>query len=514
MRPDRVRDFRRASWFVAVCATVIVFAPAAKGQQPQGADQNVPNQTAEPIPAYNSPYTPASDETQGSQNAQPVTQPLSGAQYLSLGNLETSRSYWQPYFNFEGTADSNPSESASNTTWGSFDTFLAGLNVHHTSGVSQLTLSYVGGGMYSNEGYISSGTVQELGIAEQISFHRATLSLIDQATYSPESMLGTGGVGGAGGVSLAGIGSTSTGLQSGFLNGQSILTGETGQNLSNASILQLNTFVTPRSSFTMVGGYSLLHFFGNNLVDSGEIMFQGGYNYRLSEHDTLALMYAFNQLSFGNSGQLTATNLAGASQSFDTHSAEASFGRQVTGRLAIQVAAGPEFTVIGGQGAVPGGVGATGTGSTTQLGWTLSSNLSYMYQRSTLGLTYFHGITAGSGVFPGASSDTVSGTLSRRMSRLFSSGFTGGYSRNSGLGFSGFPTADLGLQSSSQTFGYWFGGANVALPLSETLALTFSYQMDYQNSNSTFCIGPSCGTSVLMHFISVGFSWNQHPLLF
>jgi hypothetical protein len=502
---------------ISLLGILLFLAPAAKSQQAQGAgDESQQNQSSEPIPAYHSPLNSGSEGNGGQQESQAATQPLSGAQYLSLGNLKTSRSYWQPFFNFEGTADSNAAESTSNATWGSWDRFLVGVDVHHISGVSQLTLSYIGGGMYSNQSYVSSGAVQELGIDEQISFRRATLSLIDQASYAPESMLGQGGVAGAGGISLAGIGTTSTGLQSGFVNGQSILTGGAGQNLSNSSVAQLNTFLTPRASFTVAGGYSLLHFFGNNLIDSGEITFQGGYNYQLSQHNTLALLYAFNQFRFGDSGQLTGTNSAGTRQSFNTHSAEASFGRQVTDRFAFQVAGGPEFTVVGGTGAgVPtGGSGATGMGSTTQLGWTAKSSLSYQYRRSALGLTYFHGVTAGSGVFTGASSDTVSGTLTRRMSRAFSSSFTGGYSRNSGLGLSGLPTADLGLQSSSQTFGYWFAGTNVALPLSETLALTLSYQLNYQNSSSTFCIGTSCGSGVLVHFVSVGLSWSQHPLLF
>lgn len=499
MRKNRIRDFRLASWLVAVCAIVIVLVPAAKGQQSQGADQNAPNQT-EPIPAYHSPYAPGSDDSQNPENVQPDTRPLSGAQYLSLGNLTTSRSYWQPLLNITGIADSNPGQSTSNTNWGGWGTFLGGVAVHHNSGVSQLVLSYLGGGSYSSQAGVQNGAVQELGLTEQVSFRRATLSFIDQTVYLPNSM---GGLGGVGGLPQSGTAFGSTGLGPGFVNSQTILSGE-GQSLDNTSIVELTTFLTPRSSLSLEGGYSLLHFFNNNLLDSGEVIFQGGYNYQLSQHNTMALFYAFNRFSFGNSSQLAGNS----NESIDTHSVEASFGRRVTGRLAFQVSGGPEFSVVSYNGnGLPNGSAGTNTGSSVQVNWTLGSSVTYQYQRTTLGLSYTHGVYAGSGVFLGSVGDVVTGTLTRRMSRTFSSGLSAGYARNTALSGTGAP--NLG-----QNYGYWFAEASLAHPLTETLALTFSYQMQYQNSNSTFCVGTSCGTSVLRHLISVGLSWNSHPMLF
>jgi hypothetical protein len=491
----RVRDFRRASWFVALFATAIIVAPTAKGQQQQGADENAPNQTAQPIPAYHSPLASSSDDTQNSENVQPDTRPLSGAQYLSLGNLNTSRSYWQPQFDITGTADSNPGEGTSSGNWSGWSTFLGGVEIHHNSGVSQLMLSYLGGGSYSNESGVQNGAVQELGITEQATFRRAVLSFLDMTDYLPNSSVGLGGVGG-----LPQLGTGSTALGPGFVNSQTILSGQ-GQSLDSSSIVELNAFLAPRSSISLEGGYSLLHFFGNNLIDSGEVIFQGGYNYQLSEHNTMALLYGFSRFSYSSSNQLV-----------DTHSVEASFGRRVTGRLAFQVAGGPEFTVLnngtgtpGASGGMPGSVG--NMGSSMQINWELNSAVTYQYQRTTLGLSYAHGVYAGSGVYLGSVSDIVTGTVTRRMSQTFSSGLSAGYSRNTAL-------SGTGGQNLGQNYGYWFAQGTLAHPLTQSLALTLSYEMQYQNSNSTFCIGTSCGTSVVRHLISVGLSWHQHPLLF
>jgi hypothetical protein len=500
-----MRDLRRASWFAAVFAAAFVLAPAVSGQQAQGTGaQNGQTQTSEPIPAYHSPYEPNSED-EGSQNVQPDTRPLSGAQYLSLGNLTTSRSYWQPQFDITGTADSNPTESTSNTSWGGWGTFLGGVDIHHNSGVSQLTLSYLGGGAYSDEPYVQNGAIQELGLTEQVSFRRAVLTFLEMTEYLPNALAGLGGVGG---LPQIGAGSGSIGLGAGFLNGQTILSGE-GESLDNTSIVELNTFLTPRSSITLEGGYSLLHFFGSDLIDSGDVIFHGGYNYQLSQHNTMALFYAFNQFSFGNSSQLTGSSspLIG-NQSIDTHSVEASFGRRVTGRLAFQVAGGPEISVFSnGTGAATAGTTGASTGSSVNLNWTLDSAVTYQYQRTTVAASYAHGVYAGSGVFLGSVSDIVTGTLSRRMSKTFSSGLSAGYSRNTALSGTGAP--NLG-----QNYSYWFAEASLARPLNEALAFTFSYQLQYQNSNSTFCIGASCGMSVVRNLISVGLSWRQHPMLF
>jgi hypothetical protein len=510
MRNSRVRHFRRASWFAAAFAA-IVLGPVVNGQQPQGADaQNTQTQTqtSAPIPAYHSPYTPNSEDVdESSQTMQPDTTPLSGAQYVSLGNLQTNRSYWQPLFDISGVADSNPQYNASNSpsssSWDAWGSFVGGVEIHQTSGASQLMASYLGGGIYSNAAGVENGTIQELGLTEKYSFRRAVLSIIDQTSYLPETAVGLGGIGG---LPLSGSGFTgvssgigSTGLGSGFVNSQTILSGE-GQNLSNSSIVQLNTFLSPRSSITLAGGYSLLHFFGNNLTDSGDVIFRGGYNYQISEHNTMAVFYDYGHLTFSNTNQ-----------SVDSHSIQASYARRVTGRLAFQIAAGPEFEILNNGTEIPGSTPTplgTNTGSSTQLSWTLSSAITYQYQRTNLGLSYAHGVVAGSGVLLGAESDEVAGTVNHRMSRTFSSGLSVGYSRNASL-------SNAGAATPSQNYGYWFAEATLAHPISQALALTFSYELQYQNSNNTFCVeATSCGTSVVQHMISVGLSWRQRPLLF
>jgi hypothetical protein len=245
----------------------------------------------------------------------------------------------------------------------------------------------------------------------------------------------------------------------------------------------------------------LLRYFDSNLLDYGDVTARGGYNYQVTQKNTIALLYTFSGFRYSH-----------FSQSIDDHTAQISFARRVTGRLTFQVAAGPQVAVFrmpipGGSGSSGGGEGnGASSGNSTQLYWSLNTALQYQLQRTVLGIAYNHGVSGGSGVLGGAVSDTVTGSATRQMSRTFSSGVTAGYARNNGL--------TTGTTASSQTYNYWFAGASLSHPWGRSLGLTLSYQMQYQDSNAAFCIGPTCGTSVIRHLLSVGLGWHERPLLF
>jgi len=481
----------------AVCISFCVIAlaaPASLAQQGQQGDQRSADQSSGPIPAYRSPLASAAgyDQDEEPQELAPDTHALSGAQYLSLGT-PTTRSYWQPRFDVSATADSNALETSNSAGWGAWTSVSGGVDVHRTSGSNDMTLSYTSGGMFSNYTGISNGIVQELSFADKFGFRRSSLSFFDSLNYLPESSFGFAGLGGnvlPGGPPL-GLGNT-------FVPGQSLLTGY-GQNLDNSFATELDTFLTPRTSLTFVGAYSLLHYFDSDLLDYKNFSFRGGYNYQVTRKDTLAMFYTFSGFRYSN-----------FNQSIDDHTVQVSYGRRVTGRLAFQVAAGPQVVISripinGNAGSEGGGLGAAM--NFTQVFWSLNTELQWQPNRNSLSLSYNHGEGGGSGLLAGSLSDIVTGSVRRKVSKAFSSGITTGYSRNEGVAITGTTT-------SNQTYDYWFAGASFAHPMGRALGLTFSYQMQYQTSNSTFCIGPTCGSDVIRHMISIGVGWHERPLLF
>ena len=131
-----------------------------------------------------------------------------------------------------------------------------------------------------------------------------------------------------------------------------------------------------------------------------------------------------------------------------------------------------------------------------------------MAERNHLGLSYYHGVSNGSGVLAGSVSQTISGSLTRDASRTFSSGISGGFSRNNGVVL-GTTTTLLG-----QTYDYWYGSASLSHPVSRTLGLTLSYTLQYQVPHTASCVGPACGANTVSNFVSFGVGWHERPLLF
>jgi len=486
-----------AVW-IGLCVAALT-VPAARARQDQQAQQpgqgQSSEQPSEPIPAYRSPLASMAGnqgDEEGAQELQPDNRSLSGVQNLSLG-IPTTRSYWQPRVDISATADSNAQETANSAGWGEWTSVSGGIDVHRTSGDNELTLSYTSGGMFANQTGTSNGVAQGLSLADKFAFRRASISFFDELTYLPETSFGFAGLGGA-----ATSSATSSGVGSSFTSGQSLLTGY-GQNLANSFATEVNTFITPRTSLTFAGGYSLLHYFDSGLLNYGDVTFRGGYNYQLTRKDTFAVLYTFSGIGYSN-----------FNQSIDDHTVQISYGRRVTGHLAFQVAAGPQVVIsrtpITGNDASSGSGPVSGT-NITQVFWSLNSSIQWQPNRNSFGLAYNHGVGGGSGVLAGSLSDIVSGSVTRQVSRTFSDAFTAGYSRNEGV-------AIISTTASSQTFNYWFAGISVTHPMGRVTGLTFSYQLQYQNSNAMFCNGPTCGTDVIRHLISVGMGWHERPLLF
>lgn len=461
---------------------------------PSQQNQTAPNagQSGAPIPAYRSPLASATsdDSGTGTEQVQPDTRALSGAQTLSLG-LATGHSYWQPHIDIFESADSNAQETTSGYSWGSWTSITGGVDFQHISGNQALTLSYLGGGTFGSENGVSGGMLQELSFADSLSLRRWRLTFLDQLSYLPESALGFGGLAG---TSVAGGNLGGVGIGYAFQPGQTLLAAQ-GRSIGNSFVTEGDFSVTPRTSLTLAGGYALLDYPDSALLNSWTATARIGYNYVLNRKDTVAVLYTYNGFRYTN-----------FDQSIDAHTIQVSYARRVTGRLAFQVAVGPQLAVAH----TPISANANGalTPNSTEVFWALDTSAQYQLRRVALGLSYDHGISTGSGVLAGASSDTVQGSATRQMSPTFSSALTAGFSRNSGVAI------DV-LTPTNQSYNYWYVGANLSRPW-RNVGLTLAYQLQYQDSNLSFCTGNTtltCGTTFIRHVISVGVGWHGNRVV-
>ncbi len=186
---------------------------------------------------------------------------------------------------------------------------------------------------------------------------------------------------------------------------------------------------------------------------------------------------------------------------------QGSYARRVTGKLAFQISAGPQFASSTFPITSSTSSTATGTASTSQLYWTLNTALQYQLRRAAISASYNHGVSGGSGVLAGAETDIATGSINDRVARTFNMGFTAGYSRNKGIAVSSG-------SSEAQSYSYWFAGVNVAHTIGRSLDIFANYQLQYQNGNTTGCVGSTCSTNITRNQIMFGLNLHKQPIPF
>ena len=474
-------------------------AQTPPSQEPQ-------NQPVQPIPASRDPLLRRAvggvagetiDESDVTpQEMVPDNRSLVGAQVFSLGAPKLSHSYWVPFVNVTSSFDSNPVTSTANTNpgWVYWTSPSLGVDLHRISGNSDLTLNYLLIESISNASGVGSMTAQQLGLSERFTLHRSVITAIDQFAELPNSAFGYGGFGGGNFSTIA-----STGLQSGFATNQSILTGS-GEQLSNTALLQVDTYLAPRTSLTFVGSYGLLDYVKDSLLNNTQETFQAGYNHIINRKDSIGVLYLFDGFRYSH-----------IAQSINSHSLQFSYGRRVTGRLAFQISGGPAVAFSKLPITTSSLVSTTTTAtSARQIYWDLGTTLTYGLRRTALTVSYNHFVTGGSGVLSGALTDNFTGTASRQIRRNVSGSLTFGYSRNQGLAASTI----AGVSGANQTYNYWFADASVNRTFGRAINASVGYHVQSQSTGTVSCSTGTCPASVTENLIYLELGWRPRPFTF
>jgi hypothetical protein len=425
------------------------------------------------------------DADQGTQTRHPDIGPVTGIQNPTLGTTEMRHSYWVPGIRYSNVVRSNSFNFGPNTGWNTSSFVSGDLSAVEAWSHSLLSVNYSGGGFFSTDNLQGNGHYHQVAAAYEIDQRRWQALLVDQFSYLPQSAFGFGGTSG---LAFAGITGTLAvplpGLQNVFVPDQTIFTA-IGPRYSNASAAQLTYEVSRRGSITVAGVLGLLRFTNSGNINSDTDILNAGYNYAITRKNSVGLSYRFS-----------AYHYPGAAQALGDHVAQFVYGRRITGRLALNLAGGPEVTTF----RVPL------NGSTQRVSGSGSGSLTYAFRRSSIALSYLHGISNGSGLFIGASTDLVAATASRQLTRVWNGSLNFGYAKNKQI------VAVTGL--SSPTFDSWVSGAGLSRPLGRRMNFSLGYQAQIQISNLPLCNTPNCGTNNTQHQVFLSFEWHGRPLVF
>lgn len=496
-RKERLMNPR---WLGMLLIAALLMLSAAWGQDTSGQqeDTNQQEPAKTPVPAFGQETAPA-----------PPTQfpPLSGLDQASLEPNIAPRSMLVTAFQAGEVADSNAGNQLNQGAGTHFvgSTRLAGrLGLQRFWSHYQLMSEYTGSGaLYTGIGRQDS-QMHAINLDARTLWRTGTLAIRDSADYLPEGTFGGGSFGGVGSIGGGGggIGGGLGGAGGGGLGGGGFGGGAGGffgsgafgslgnsPRFMNRAIVDVQQNLNPRNSATFAGGYTLVHFTQNTgglLVDSRQASGQVGFNHVLNRRNSVAAVYGYQSFRFPGVGAGT----------FNTHLVNLVYGHQISGRLDLILGAGPQFSQLH----------STLFGNRNRLAVSARATLRYRFPRTSVSMSFDRYDTGGSGLFAGATSDIVRGTIARPLS-----------ARWQFMGDLGFSHNDRLLQSTSgvnsRSFNSLYSGARLSRTLTRTLNGFVFYHFNALDLGADFCgTSGQCNHSSGRHIIGVGLSWEPHPI--
>ena len=404
---------------------------------------------------------------------------LAGAQYLGLGSLEHAHNIFDPAVSFSQLGETSGGTPGQSNLSGV--TIIGGsLNFSRNWSRYRLSAIYNGGETIyfgSNTGRYS---FQDLSFIQQVDWARWHLILRDDFIASSGAAFTGTGMGGPGlasqsfstpGFSLSNFGQA-------FLPSQTIETGNVMRYM-NSVLGQAQYSLSRRSTVTFSGSYGLLDFTGGGYISSRTLNAQVGYDYQIDPKNSVAILASYGKIRYPGTADTTTDYRGGLA-----------YGRKITGRMAFQLSLGPEQIRS---------MNATGNSQLFLL--SVNSGLSYAWRRSNASISFTRGLTSGSGVLMGASSDVFSTWASRQFTRFWTGSVSGGFALNNSLPSAGAATA---------RYEDWFFGANLGRQLGRHMQVNFNYGF-VRPSSPAVCPVASCGVNGFQQTFGMTLNWHLRP---
>lgn len=459
--------------FIGMCAIPL------RGQQEGDGKPKPAARVLLPLPDVNGDQQDSADDN---QTLQPDHGPVSGVQNGTLGTSELRHSYWVTGAQYSNIVQTNSVSTTNTSQW--MTTNYASGNLSLLEAWSHLLVgaNYTGGGFFSSAADQGNGQFHQLSSAIEIDQRRWQALVLEQFSYLPQSSFGFGGTTGLAVPGITGaLAAPLPGLQEMFVPGQSIFS-VVGPRYSSASAAQLTYAASRRGAFTGAVIYGLLRFSDSGNISNDSEILSLAYTYSITRKDTVGAIYRF-----------TAYHYPGDPQALGDQAFQLMYARRVTGRIALNLAGGPDVTNF----RIPVG------GTKQSMSGGGSAALSYEFAKSSIRLSYSHGIGSGSGLFSGSNADQLTLNLNRRLGPGWECILSSGYARNSTI------VTIKGL--SSPSYNSLLEGVGLSRPLGRSARFAIGYQAQIQASNGVFCTTAGCQTNQVGHQIQMSLQWNAPP---
>jgi hypothetical protein len=340
------------------------------------------------------------------------------------------------------------------------------------------SLLYAGGVLVTNQVGQSTAPFQSLSLSQGLVTGSWVFGIADSVSYLPQSpTTGLSGVAGTGDLG-------STPINTGLEPVQNVLANSNVTRVSNTVTGQIERRLTGATSISGTGSYGILRYLGGYGLDSTQLNGIVSVNHRLNGRNSIFVNGGYGVFSYPGGG------------TFNTKSLNFGFERLLSHRLTLDASGGPLWVNSSSELGIPPrmSVGA-------------DIGVTYVNRTSTVSVRYDRGVNGGSGVQPGAISDTVFALAQRSFGREWSAGLNASVSRNQGLTQNaGAAISTIGAQNGllignttstyagaqlTRRFGQNFSGYVTYTALQQSTSGAIGTQNILNGTSNTFSIGVS-----------------------
>lgn len=316
------------------------------------------------------------------------------------------------------------------------------------------------GGVVLPEGGDQGGvsTFQNVTLSQGLVTKQWIFNVSDSFSFLPESpTTGISGIAGLGDIGTVPLPEPSTGLAGGILT-------YSGDRYSNTVSGVAERSIGKATSISGSGSWGILRFLDSDAgLDSDIYSGSVAVNRKIDARSSASVGASYTSIDYGSGDIYDApsTEVKGISVSYE---------RALSRSMTVSGSIGPQWVSSSNSALVPSSVSVAG-----------SAGLSYVKRYTTASVGYSRGVTPGSGVIPGAETDSVHGSIGRPYGRNWLVTASGAYTHSAGLGEVAVSSTELAIFK--QSFNTVFGGVQVSHSFSEHFSGYASYFAQDQTTN-------------------------------
>jgi hypothetical protein len=319
-------------------------------------------------------------------------------------------------------------------------------------------LVFAGGVSIGNQGGQGTTTFWNVAASQGYVTRKWVFNISDSFSFLPQSpTTGLSGIPGVGDLGAIPVQGPSEGPAGGVLS-------FAGNRISNSLGGSAERQLDHATSISGAGSWSVLNFLGDstNELNNTEVSATVAVNRRLDQRSSASLSAVYSTFTYSG----PAANFS--TPDIETRGINVSYQRLLSRTLSASVSAGPQWVNSSNDLLIP-----------PALNVAASASLSYSRRSTNASVYYSRGVNGGSGVLPGAISDSIGAGLGRSFGRDWVASVSAAYSHTAGLTqLAGIPGAP-----SKEIYDTVFGGLQVTRRIGTRFSGYLSYGAQNQSSN-------------------------------